>query len=380
MTVSPEFCARRVEAGELLGPEEALGLLVQAERDPWPLWLAADRVRRKFRGPGVRLCGIAAVKLGRCGEDCRWCAQSAHWSTGIASHGLLAADELVKAAKEAAASGARHFGLVTSGGRVSDGEIELLCAAAAQIRAETGLAVCGSFGELTADRARRVAGAGFARYHHNIETSARFFPRVCTTHGYDDRVRTARAAVEAGMELCSGALFGIGETDEDRIAVAMAIRELGARTVPLNFLHPIPGTPLESAEPIPPTKILSIVAIFRLMLPDRSIKMAGGRERNLRDLQCLMFLAGADSCMVGGYLTTSGRPAADDLRMIRDLGLRPAVPEDDRPAGQGGEGSAPRSPAAQAAPTAPATSPAVTAAAAAGVARGSRQRGGDHVR
>ena len=329
MTASPESCARRVESGEPLGRDEALRLLAEADRAPWPLWLAADRVRRHFRGPSVRLCSIAAAKLGRCGEDCRWCAQSAHWNTGIVSHGLLPAERLVEAAKAAKAAGARHFGLVTSGGRVSDGEIESLCAAAARIRAETGLAVCGSFGELTADRARRLAQAGLARYHHNIETSARYFPQVCTTHGYEDRVRTARAATEAGMELCSGALFGMGETDEDRVDVALAVRDLGARAVPLNFLHPIPGTPLAGAEPLPPTKILSIVAIFRLMLPDRVIKMAGGRERNLRDMQCLMFMAGADSCMVGGYLTISGRPAEDDLRMIRDLGLRPAGPEDD---------------------------------------------------
>jgi biotin synthase len=333
MTSFADSCGQAVEAGHLPGRDEALRLLADAERDPWPLWLAADRVRRRFRGPGVRLCSIAAVKLGRCGEDCRWCAQSAHWNTGIASHGMISADELVVAAKAAAAAGAGHFGLVTSGGTVSDAEIEALCATAVRIRAEAGLDVCGAFGALTPERARRLVQAGIVRYNHNIETSPRHFPSVCSTHTYEDRLRTARAAAAAGMELCSGALFGMGEADEDRVDVALAVRQLGSRVVPLNFLHPIPGTPLAGAEALSPRKILSIVAMFRLMLPDRILKMAGGREKNLRDLQCLMFLAGADSCMVGGYLTTSAsaRSVEVDMQMIRDLGL-PIVPDDDAPA------------------------------------------------
>jgi biotin synthase len=322
MTWSLEACAQRVEAGERVGRDDALALLASAERDPWPVLAVADRVRRRFRGRVVHLCSISAVKLGRCGEDCRWCAQSARWAVAVEAHGLLSTETLVRQAEESAARGAERFGLVTSGARLSPAELDGVLQSAAAIRERTGLTVCGSFGELTVEGARRLAQAGIRRYNHNLETSARHFPRVCTTHTYEDRVRTARAALEAGLELCCGGLFGMGETDEDRVDLALAVRDLGAHVVPLNFLHPIPGTPLADAAPLAPLKILSIVAMFRMVLPDRIIKLAGGREKNLRDLQALMFFAGADSCMVGGYLTTKGRAAEDDLRMIRDLGLK----------------------------------------------------------
>ena len=324
MVWSVESCADRVEAGERIGRDEALRLLASAARDPWPLWLGADRVRRRFRGRTVHLCSIAAVKLGRCGEDCRWCAQSARWNSGTEVHGLLPADEILRAAQAAEASGASHFGLVSSGGRLSDGEFDAVLQAGRAVRAHAGLGLCGSLGALTPERARRLVEAGFSRYNHNLETSARHFPNVCTTHTYEDRVRSARVAAEAGLELCCGGLFGMGETDEDRVDVALAVRDLGATVVPLNFLHPIPGTPLADAAPLAPMKILSIVAVFRMVLPDRIIKLAGGREKNLRDLQGFMFLAGADSCLIGNYLTTKGRSPEEDLAMIRDLGLEPA--------------------------------------------------------
>lgn len=321
MTLLAESCARRVEAGESLGRDEALGLLAAAAADPWPLWLAADRVRRRFGGNTVHLCSIKAVKLGRCGEDCRWCAQSARWATGIQAHGLVGGDELLAAAREAEAIRSTHFGLVSSGARLSDAEFDRVCEDVQVIRQNTRLEVCGSFGALTPERAGRLVAAGVKRYNHNLETSARFFPQVCTSHTFDDRVRSARAAVEAGMELCCGGLLGMGETDEDRVDLALAVRDVGSTVVPLNFLHPIPGTPLADAPPLEPVKILSIIAMFRLMLPGRILKVAGGREKNLRSLQSLIFLAGADSIMIGNYLTTTGRPAEDDLAMIRDLGL-----------------------------------------------------------
>jgi len=324
MAWSLESCVRRVEAGEALQRDDALAALESAERDPWPVIHAAGRIRRKFRGRTVHLCSIAAVKLGRCGEDCRWCAQSARWATGLETHGLIDADAMRRAAEVAAADGADHFGLVSSGARLTDAELDAVCQGAQAVRRKTGLAVCGSFGALTEERARRLFEAGFHRYNHNLETSSRHFPNVCTTHTYEDRVRTARAVRQAGMELCCGGLFGMGETDADRVDLAMAVRNLGASVVPLNFLHPIPGTPLAEMPPLEPLKILSIIAMFRLMMPDRILKLAGGREKNLRMLQGLMFEAGADSCIIGNYLTISGRPAAEDLAMIRDLGLHPA--------------------------------------------------------
>jgi len=334
-TVLAEECARRVEAGRRLGRDDALALLAQAEGDPWPLLAAADRIRRRFRGRTVYLCSIVAVKLGRCGEDCRWCAQSAHWPTGLEPHGLLPTEQLVRAAESAAAARARNFCLVSSGASLSPGEFDAVLAAGREIRRRTGLQMCASLGALAPGAARRLAGAGFVRYNHNLETSPRHFPSVCTTHTYEDRLRSARAVLEAGLELCSGGLFGTGETDEDRADLALAVRGLGAHVVPLNFLHPIPGTPLAGAPPLAPLKILSIIAVFRLLMPDRVIKVAGGRGRNLRDLQGLMFMAGADSCIIGNYLTTAGRPPQEDLAMIRDLGLQPAAPENPERAAAG---------------------------------------------
>jgi len=319
-----ESCTHRVLAGgKPVDRAEALALLSEARRDPWPLLFGAERVRRHFHGRTIRLCSIAAVKLGRCGEDCRWCAQSGRWATDLVPHGLLSADRILEAARAAAANGAGHFGLVSSGARLSAAELRQVGEVAVRIRHETGLAVCGSFGALTVDEARALAEAGFTRYNHNLETSARHFSRVCTTHTHEDRVRTARAVVAGGLQLCSGGIFGIGETDEDRVDLALSIREVGSTVVPLNFLHPIAGTPLAEATPLEPLEILAITAMFRLVLPDRTIKLAGGRERNLRDLQPLMFLAGANSAMIGNYLATAGRPVAEDLAMIRDLGLVP---------------------------------------------------------
>ena len=315
--------ADRVIGGERLARADALTLLREAERDPWPLLWAADRVRRRFRGRRVHLCSIAPVKVGRCTEDCRWCAQSAHWKTAVEPHALMATAEAVRLARDASRHGAACFGLVTSGARLSDTELARLEEMTRAVRAETGLDVCGSLGALDAETARRLAAAGLRRYNHNLETSRAHFPRVCTTHTYDDRAASAQAVLDAGMELCCGGIFGIGEADADRVDLALAVRDAGAHVVPLNFLHPIPGTPLQDAEPLAPLKILSIVAMFRLVLPDRTIKLAGGREHNLRDLQALMFLAGADACLVGNYLTTSGRPAEEDLRLLRDLGLEP---------------------------------------------------------
>jgi biotin synthase len=332
-----QSCLNRIASGRPIDRSDALALLAEAERDPWPLLAAADAVRRQFRGRVVNLCSIEPVKLGRCGEDCRWCAQSAHWATGIAAHGLPSTDDLVRAAEAAAAAGARSFGLVSSGARLSDDEFRFVCQTARDIRTRTGLGLCGSFGALTPERAAAMVEAGFTRYNHNLETSERFFPKVCTTHTYQDRVRTARAVLAAGMELCCGGLMGMGETDEDRVDLALAVREIGSHVVPVNFLHPIAGTPLADVAPVTPMKILSVVAMFRLVMPDRIIKMAGGREKNLGQLQSFMFLAGADSCIVGGYLTTCGRPASEDLALIRDLGLEPAS----RP-GPGGAGESDR--------------------------------------
>jgi len=312
--------------GRRLPPEEALSLTEHARHRPHELLWWASRVRASRFGNTVKLCSIAAGKLGGCGEDCRWCAQSAVAAPGVTRPSRTATADIVSAAREAAANHAASFGIVNSGRHPSSRDLEEVESAVEEIRNPVGPSpaqICASLGELTAGQARRLRRAGVTRYNHNLETSRRFFPRVVTTHAYDDRLATLTAARDAGLELCCGGLFGMGESWEDRVDLALTLRdEVRPKVVPLNFLHPIDGTPLAGVALLPPMEILTIIALFRLVLPDADIKVAGGRERNLRDLQSWIFYAGATSTLVGNYLTTTGRRASDDLRMIEDLGLR----------------------------------------------------------
>ncbi len=283
----------------------------------------ADRIRRRHRGDRVRLCGILAAKLGMCGEDCAWCAQSSRHETAIEPYPLPRADELLRRGRRALRGPVGHLGLVTSGAAPSASEFERLCKVIGELAAD-GARPCASLGHLDERAARRLAEAGCRRYNHNLETSRAHFPKVVTTHTYDDRVATARAVKAAGMELCCGGLFGIGETMADRIDLALAVRELGADVVPVNFLNPIPGTPLADVPRLSPRECLATLAMLRFVLPDRQITMAGGREVNLRSLQSCVFYAGADGLIAGDYLTTAGRETEDDLQMIADLGLQVA--------------------------------------------------------
>jgi len=318
--------------GQGLGRDQALELLSLAEQDLQAVLYHADRIRRRHRGDVVQLCAIVAAKVGRCGEDCAWCSQSARHHVRVDAHELFPEGDLLRRAGDAANHGATSFGLVSSGARPAPDEIDRLCGVIGQLRQRGQVSPCVSLGMVDEVAARRLADAGCRRYNHNLETSREHFAKVVTTHTYEDRLATARAVKASGMELCCGGLFGIGERPEDRVDLALEVRALGADTVPVNFLNPIRGTPLEAAQQLSSRDCLAIIAMMRFVLPTRCIKVAGGREVNLRDLQSWMFAAGADGCIVGDYLTTSGRSAADDLQMIADLGLRPAAPSgSDRP-------------------------------------------------
>jgi biotin synthase len=228
---------------------------------------------------------------------------------------------VLAAARESADNGAQSFGIVNSGLGPSDDEIEEWGNVIRAIRREGRVRACASLGVLTAPQAQRLAEAGVQRYNHNLQTSRRHFSSIVTTHTYDDRLQTLRNLRAAGIELCCGALFGMGETWNDRLDLAFELREVNPEVVPINFLIPIPGTPLEHSRALEPIECLRIIAVYRFILPSQHLNIAGGREVNLRDLQSWMFLAGADSFMMGNYLTTCGRPVAEDLRMISDLGL-----------------------------------------------------------
>jgi biotin synthase len=297
--------------------------LVSLPQDSLPdLFAGATRIRKHFLGSRVRSCSIVASKVGLCAEDCAFCSQSACYRTHVVQANTLAHEQVLEAAERAADSGAQSFGLVNSGFGPSDEEIDEWAEVIRAMRREGRLRACASLGVLTGEQAQRLAEAGVQRYNHNLQTSRRHFPRIVTTHTYDDRLQTLRHLRAAGIELCCGALFGMGETWEDRLDLAFELREIDPQVVPINFLIPIAGTPLENSRPPEPFECLRIIAVFRFILPKQHINMAGGREVNLRDLQSWMFLAGADSFMMGNYLTTCGRSVEADLRMLSDLGLQ----------------------------------------------------------
>jgi len=314
--------SKKVLAGGEASEAELIFLSRLAGEAVYELLYWANRIRTKFHGRKVKFCSIVSAKQGRCPEDCKFCSQSVHHRTAIKTFPLIPTDEVVKAARQATEVGAESFGIVISGRRASERDWGRIVEMVKGVSRNTKLRPCASLGALTLERARELKKAGLVRYHHNLETSRRFFPRLCTTHTYEERVTTALAAKRAGLELCCGGIFGVGESRADRVSLALTLREIDPDSVPLNFLNPIRGTPLENSRPMAPMEILKTIALFRFALPRKEIKVCGGREVNLRDLQSWIYYAGATGAIIGNYLTTSGRPAAEDIQMIRDLGLR----------------------------------------------------------
>jgi biotin synthase len=318
MTPPVAEIADRVLAGHTIGRDEALALVEHP--DPYELAMWGRRITEHFQGTHVDMCAIVSARGGRCPEDCKFCAQSAHAEADAPEYPLKGVDELVEAAQRAKRAGASHFGIVTAGPDPG-GDLDAICGAARAIRERVGIDVHASAGFLTADGASRVASAGVTVYNHNLETASACFPSIVSTHTHGDRVATVQVAQAAGMNLCCGCILGLGETAQDRVNLAFEIRELRPSSVPLNVLHPIPGTPLEDQPPLPPLDIIRTIAMFRFAMPRTRLRLAGGREHNLRDLQCLSLVAGANALCLGDYLTTRGRPAEEDLQMIADLGL-----------------------------------------------------------
>jgi len=314
--------ARRIARGDELTRAEAPRLAAD-ETALDDLMAGASLLMRTFTGGEVEFCAIVNARSGRCPNDCAFCAQSAHYETAAPAYDLLEPGQIVAAARQAAVSGACRFGIVTSGPAVEDGaDFERICEAVRAVAALGTLRVCASLGTLTPDRARRLKAAGLSRYHHNLETSKKLYPRICTTQDYGAKLDTLRAARDAGLEICAGGLFGLGETWDDRIEMAMALREIGVSSVPINFLLPVPGTPLEDQQTLTPAEALRIVALYRFIFPRAAVKVCGGREAVLADRQPDMFRAGANGAIIGDYLTTPGRPPTDDLEMAAALGLR----------------------------------------------------------
>lgn len=279
----------------------------------------ADKARRDFLGNTIELCSISNAKSGLCNQDCKFCAQSRRHKTAIETYALKPKKEIMVEARRAQDIGARRFGIVTSGNRLSPEELKRVCEVAAEINKRLDIKLCASLGSIEAEGLRLLKEAGISRYHHNIETSCRYFSRIATTHAFADRVATIRLAKSLGFEVCSGGIIGMGENMQDRLEMALCLKELKVDAVPINILVPIKGTPLEKHKPIFCEEIIRTIALFRLILKDKIIKIAAGRESALKDFAALAFLAGADGMLIGGYLTVRGRPVAEDHRLVREI-------------------------------------------------------------
>ena len=316
----------KIESAALMGDgisiDDARELAALPEGDLFAMLAVTDRIRRHFKGDRVNLCSIVSAKSGLCKEDCSFCSQSIKYSTDAPEFPMVSAGDIVSAAREAQSAGANEFSIVTSGTSIDkDRDISTLSEALEGMTAQTDLESCASLGIMKRETLKQLKAAGLKSYHHNLETSRTFFPSVCTTHSYDDDVDTVREAKRLGFYVCSGGIFGIGESWKDRIELAATLRELDVDSIPINFLNPREGTPLAGARNLTPKECLKIIMLFRLMMPAKDIIVCGGREVNLRDLQPIIFAAGANGTMLGNYLTTKGRSAEDDLQMIADLGL-----------------------------------------------------------
>ncbi|MCD7981464.1 MAG: biotin synthase BioB [Clostridiales bacterium] len=290
----------------------------------------ADRIRAHFRGDRVDLCTIINGRSGHCSEDCKYCAQSGHNHTGIEEYEFLSTEQIVREALANERGGVDRFSIVTAGRCLSDSDFEKAIDAYRAMSRQCKLELCASHGLLTADQLRRLREAGVTGYHANIETSRRFFPYICTTHTYDDRIDTIRRAQEAGLRVCSGGIIGMGETWEDRLDMAVSLSELHVMSIPINALNPIPGTPLAGRERLEEKDILRTIAFFRYLNPEADIRLAAGRAL-LTESGKEAFSGGASATITGNMLTTTGSDICSDRRMLTAIGRRIApgtVPND----------------------------------------------------
>ena len=318
--------ADRIMAGGSVDRDEALWMFdLESQADVTDLMSAANRLREHFKGNKIHLCSIVNAKPGGCSENCKFCSQSAAYTTESPRYGFIDPEPVSEASKEAEQNNVTAVGLVAAWKGLREGPVlDEVCDRIREMAADGKVRPDASLGLIDSQQvADRLKDAGLACYGHNLESSRRFFPEHCTTHTFEDRLQTIKYLKNAGIKICSGGIIGMGETREDRCDMAMQLREIGASVVPVHFLNPIEGTPYETMKPLAPMEILKTIACFRFILPQQEIMVAGGRTVNLRDLQSMVFMAGASALMVGNYLTTLNQPAEQDLQMLKDLGLDP---------------------------------------------------------
>ena len=302
--------------------EELLRLFNSSTEEFYAFFCKATSLRFSHFKDKLETCGILNAKSGKCPSDCKFCTQSRHFKVEVKEYPLMSKGELVKVALEAFSKGINRFSFVTSGVSPTPKELQEIGAAVEELKSkDPSVKVCASLGQLTEEQLRFLKSCGLDRYHHNLETSREFYPKVATLQRWEDRYATVAKAKEVGLSTCCGGIFGLGEGVEDIYSLALSLKELEVDSVPVNFLHPIKGTPLEKANYLTPLKSLKVLVALRLLLPDKEIRVCGGREYNLQELQPLALLV-ADSLMVGNYLTTKGRNLKDDELLIKNLGLK----------------------------------------------------------
>ncbi|MDH5301560.1 MAG: biotin synthase BioB [Gammaproteobacteria bacterium] len=316
-----EITLRILNGGEM-SVEEG-NWMINLHDDYVPALMAgADRLRKTYRGHEIEVCAISNVRSGNCSEDCSFCSQSGHHKeTAAPVYNYIPKEKLVEQARQAREWGASDIGIVSKGWGVrNDKEAAQLKEYLSVLKDETDIGRCGSLGVLTPDTAKMLKEAGLENYHHNLEAAESFFHNVCTTHTYQENIDTIIAARDAGLRVCAGGILGMGETPEQRIELAQTLRSVGVESVPLNFLNPAKGTPMQDQEPMKPYEILRAISTFRFMLPKAEIRIAGGRGF-LGDMQAMIFMAGASGVMIGDYLTTKGRSVQNDIDMMNALDL-----------------------------------------------------------
>lgn len=306
----------KILGGDEITKQEAMQLYSQPLEE---LCEKANELRRHFCSNQFDICTIINGKSGHCSENCKFCAQSTNNHTCISEYPLLPASQMVEQAKINHEQGVLRFSIVTSGRCLSDAEVEKMCDTVKQIRSKVGISVCISFGLLNEAQYRKLKEAGVTRVHNNLETSRQNFPNICTTHTFDDKIAAIRAAQAAGLNVCSGGIMGLGETPEDRIDMALTLRELGIKSIPVNMLNPIPGTPFEHNQKLTADDMQRIVAVYRFIFPDVSIRLAGGRGL-LPDKGKSCFISGANAAISGDMLTTAGITVKTDMELLKKLG------------------------------------------------------------
>ncbi len=324
-TTISELMTRVLEGGEITRDEALWMISLESTADIFDLMAGANRIRERFKGNKIHLCSIVNAKAGACSENCSFCAQSSHYQTGSPRYGFVDPEPVQEAADEASRNNVTAVGLVAAWRGLNEGPmLDEVCDRIRELAGSGKTRPDASLGIIKSQRvADRLKEAGLECYGHNLESSRRFFPNTCSTHTYEDRLQTISYLKAAGIRICSGGILGMGETREDRCDLAFSLKEIGASVVPINILNPIKGTPFENNEPLAPMEVLKTIACFRFILPRREIMIAGGRTVNLRDMQSMVFAAGASALMVGNYLTTLNQPVERDLQMLKDLGLDP---------------------------------------------------------